>query len=137
MERRPSAGCIMRCGLAVFVLLSAFVLLRPQAAVALPAAAGAAAAAAEAQAQPSPLVQVRVICARERKGRNIITYSCPNMNTCVNVSGRWKCRPPQVVGQCNVCYSNYNRDSQNCGPGDARCVNARLGELKRCLQHCR
>ena len=102
---------------------------------ALPATAGAAATAAEAQAQLSPLVQVRVICARERKGRNVITYSCPNMNTCVNVSGRWKCRPPQVVGQCNVCYSNYNRDSKNCGPGSGL-REQKTGELKRCLQHC-
>jgi hypothetical protein len=137
MERRHAAARrIVRCGLAIFFVLSALVLLRPHAALAITTAPGTAASTDAAQARLSAVVKVKVICARVRKGSNTITYSCPNGNTCVNVAGAWKCRPPRVVGQCNVCYSNYNRDSKNCGPGDARCVNSRLGELKRCLAHC-
>lgn len=84
----------------------------------------------------SPVQLAKVICARDAK----TMWSCPNGNTCVNVSGKWKCKPPGIAPMsCNVCYSNQKRDSV-CSGGtlmqQSACVNRANAELKKCLSHC-
>lgn len=43
------------------------------------------------------VLPVNVICQRVPQGNRTVIYSCPDNNTCVNVQGQWKCRPPAVV----------------------------------------
>jgi len=98
---------------------------------------------AAATAEISPVVKVNVICQRIREGNNIRTFSCPNGNTCVNVAGTWKCRPPVAAPMaCSVCYSNQKRDSDSCTRSgtlmqQSACVNRVNGELMKCLGHCK
>jgi hypothetical protein len=90
---------------------------------------------------PSLIVYANVICARERSGDQIITWSCPDGKTCINVGGAWKCRGPVADPMaCSVCYSNYDRDKRGCDAGTLQqqvaCVNGALATWKQCLAHC-
>ncbi len=115
----------------------------PPAALAAPVNGAVAASAAQLRDELSPLLQVNVICQRVREGKMIRTYSCPDRNTCVNVAGAWKCRPPgAALMACSVCYANQKRDSDSCARSgtlmqQSACVNRVNGELMKCLGHCR
>ena len=115
----------------------------PPAARAAPVNGAIAASAAQLRDELSPLLQVNVICQRVREGKMIRTYSCPDRNTCVNVAGAWKCRPPgAALMACSVCYANQKRDFDSCVRSgtlmqQSACVNRVNGELMKCLGHCR
>jgi hypothetical protein len=87
-------------------------------------------------------LKANVICQRIREGNNIRTFSCPNNNTCVNVAGAWKCRPPVAAPMaCSVCYNNQKRDADSCTRSgtlmqQSDCVNRVNRELMQCLGHC-
>jgi hypothetical protein len=144
MRRATAVSCrvvlfgIVACA---FVLVSA--LLPPSAASALPANSGAASSAERMQAQLSPVLKTKVICQQLREGKNIRTFSCPDNNTCVNVSGAWKCRPPVAAPMaCSVCYNNQKRDSDACARSgnlmsQSDCVNRANAALMKCLGSCR
>lgn len=127
----------------VVVGIAVCALLLPPAVQAAPANSAVASSAAQLRGALSPLVQVNVICQRVRQGNMIRTFSCPDGNTCVNVAGAWKCRPPgAALMACSVCYANQKRDSDSCTRSgtlmqQSACVNRVNGELMKCLGHCR
>ena len=142
MHRGPAAfGRIAAYWIVAFIGFAVCAL--PQAALAVPANSAAATSAAQLRGELSPLVQVNVIFQRVRQGNMIRTYSCPNGNTCVNLAGAWKCRPPgAALMACSVCYNNQKRDANSCTRSgtlmhQSDCVNRVNRELMQCLGHCR
>ncbi len=124
-----------------FSFFSVVVLTPPSAAFAAPIDGATASSVATVANQFSPFVKVNVICQRVREGNGTRTYSCPNNNTCVNVGGVWKCRPPVALMSCSVCYANQKRNSDACMRSgtlmqQSACVNRVNGELMTCLGHC-
>jgi hypothetical protein len=124
-----------------FSCLSVVALTPQSSAFAAPMDGATASSVATVAAQFSPFVKVKVICQSVREGNGIRTYSCPNNNTCVNVGGVWKCRPPVALMACSVYYANQKRDGDACTRSgtlmqQSACVNRVNGELMKCLGHC-
>jgi hypothetical protein len=141
--RRGSAVVGRVIGYWILVFIGVAIYALPPAAQAAPVNGAVATSAAQLRDELSPLVRVNVICQRIREGNMIRTFSCPNGNTCVNVAGAWKCRPPgAALMACSVCYANQKRDSDSCTRSgtlmqQSACVNRVNGELMKCLGHCR
>jgi hypothetical protein len=50
--------------------------------------------------------KARVVCEQRKEGKNIRTFFCNDGQTCVNVSGSWKCRSPAPAGMsCATCLA--------------------------------
>jgi len=99
--------------------------------------------AATAQLDALSLVwQANVICEKRREGTKTVTYSCPDRNTCVNVSGVWKCKPPGPAPMsCAACARIQKRDSDACMTSNnllarSQCVNRVNSEYLKCIPGC-
>ena len=86
--------------------------------------------------------QANVVCEKRREGTKIVTYSCPDRNTCVNVSGAWKCKPPGPAPMsCAACARIQKRDSDACTTAgnliaQNQCVNRVNAEYLKCIPGC-
>jgi hypothetical protein len=86
--------------------------------------------------------KARVVCEQRKEGRNIRTFFCNDGQTCVNVSGSWKCRSPAPAGMsCATCLANQKRDSDSCTRSgnlmqQSACVNRVNAEYLKCIPGC-
>ncbi len=83
-----------------------------------------------------------VICEKRKEGTGTRVFSCPDGNTCLTVSGVWKCKPAGVAPMsCAACARNQNRDGDACGTsGDLiaqnQCINRVNAEYIKCIPGC-
>jgi hypothetical protein len=86
--------------------------------------------------------KARVVCEQRKEGKNIRTFFCNDGQTCVNVSGSWKCRSPAPAGMsCATCLANQKRDSDSCTRSgnlmqQSACVNRVNAEYLKCIPGC-